>query len=126
MNKVKDYFDFSSAQLRVIALLSALALGLGGFLFIRSYAENVPEATSPAVNVGDAAADYTGLFVLDPNRSPADSLELLPGIGKVLADRIVEYRQHQKFASEIEITRVKGIGPKMYERLRPYLKVHKP
>jgi len=126
MNKVKEYFDFSSAQLRVIALLSALALGLSGYLLIRSFAETIPEVALPAVHVSDAANDYTGLFVVDPNCSPVDSLELLPGIGPVLADRIVEYRQHQKFASEIEITRVRGIGPKMYERLRPYLKVQKP
>lgn len=126
MNKIRDYFDFSSAQLRVIALLSALALGLSGYLLIRSYAEISPEANSPVVYLGDAATDYTGLFVVDPNRSPADSLELLPGIGKVLADRIVEYRQHHKFASEMEITRVQGIGPKLYERLRPYLKVQEP
>jgi DNA uptake protein ComE-like DNA-binding protein len=125
MNKVKDYFDFSSTQLRIIALLSALALGLSGYLLIHSLAEPVPETTSPAVYIGDAANDYTGLFVVDLNLSPADSLELLPGIGKVLADRIVAYRQHQEFTSEMEITRVRGIGPKMYERLRPYLKVRK-
>ena len=66
---------------------------------------------------------YTGVFLLDPNTAPVDSLELLPGIGRVLADRIVEYRQHHQFAREVDLTEVKGIGPKMFERLRPYLRI---
>ena len=41
------------------------------------------------------------------------------------ADRIVEYRQHNRFEREVDLTEVKGIGPKMFERLRPYLKVNR-
>jgi DNA uptake protein ComE-like DNA-binding protein len=126
MKQVREYFDFSTGQLRIIALLSALALGLSGYLLVRSFALTAPEVSSLVVLVGEKTSGYTGLFVVDPNSSPVDSLELLPGIGRVLADRIVEYRQHHRFASESEITKVKGIGPKMYERLKPYLKVRQP
>jgi competence protein ComEA len=78
------------------------------------------------VIMGDIDREFTGTFVLDPNTAPVDSLELLPGIGKVLADRIVEYRQHHAFEREVDITEVKGIGPKVYDRLRTYLRVKRP
>jgi competence protein ComEA len=68
---------------------------------------------------------FTGIFLLDPNTSPADSLELLPGIGRTLADRIIEYRQIKRFDEEIDITEVKGIGPKLYERIKPYLRIRR-
>ena len=73
--------------------------------------------------LADEDRKFTGVFQLDPNYAPADSLELIPGIGPVLADRIVAYRQHYRFETEIDITNVNGIGPKKFERIRAYLKV---
>lgn len=98
---------------------------MGIYLFVRSYALPSDESPSFEIFVGDEGRKLTGIFVLDPNTAPADSQELLPGIGRVLADRIVEYRQHHRFEKAIDITEVKGIGPKTFERLRPYLKVNK-
>ena len=126
MGSLKDFFDFSSGQMRIISVLSAVALGLSGYLFIRSYTEDDRGKTDLKVYVSEISPEFTGVFIVDPNSSPADSLELLPGIGKVLAERIVEYRQHKKFVSESDITMVPGIGPKLYERLKPYLKVKQP
>ncbi|UCG62229.1 MAG: helix-hairpin-helix domain-containing protein [Candidatus Zixiibacteriota bacterium] len=117
------YFDFTSRQLKFLAILSATALLMGGYLLVKTYAYQSPETPPFEVIVGEDQRQFTGVFVLDPNTAPADSLELLPGIGKVLADRIVAYRQEQRFESEIDITEVKGIGPKLYERIKPYLKV---
>ena len=117
------FFDFSPAQLKFLAALSTTALVMGGYLFIRTYA--YPPENPPALKVflGEDEQVFTGIFVLDPNTAPADSLELLPGIGPVLADRIVEYRRQKRFEREIDITEVKGIGPKMYEQLKPYLRI---
>ncbi|MDD3732897.1 MAG: helix-hairpin-helix domain-containing protein [candidate division Zixibacteria bacterium] len=126
MNHLKDFFDFTSGQLRIISALSALALVLSGYLLIRSYAVNPQNERELGIFTHDRGSDFTGVFVVDPNSSPADSLELLPGIGKVLADRIVAYRQHNRFETEEDITRVKGIGPGLYIKLRPYLKVYQP
>lgn len=119
------FFDFSPGQVRFLAVLSATALVMGGYLFVHSYA--YPPDNSPALQVfiGDNEQVFTGIFVLDPNTAPVDSLELLPGIGPVLADRIVAYRQHRQFEREVDITEIKGIGPKMYERLRPYLRIRR-
>ena len=98
---------------------------MGGYLLIRSYASPVDDSPPLPVFLSDADRQFTGLFQLDPNTAPADSLELLPGIGRVLADRIVLYRQHHRFEKEVDITEVNGIGPKLFERLRPYLKVQR-
>ncbi|MCS6965545.1 MAG: helix-hairpin-helix domain-containing protein [Candidatus Kapabacteria bacterium] len=47
----------------------------------------------------------------------------LPGIGAVIAERIVEYRQQKPFETPEELLEVKGIGPKKFERIRPYVRV---
>jgi len=122
MNK---YFDFSSAQIKFLALLSATIILMGFYLIIHAYAS--PQNDSPPfrVYVGDDEQKFEGIFVLDPNTAPVDSLELLPGIGKLMADRIVAYRDSIRFKEEIDITNVRGIGAKTYERLRPYLRVKK-
>jgi len=117
------FFDFSPGQLRFLAVLTATAVVMGGYLFIRSYAHPPDDSPPLRVFIGEDEQIFTGVFVLDPNTAPADSLELLPGIGPVFADRIVAYRQQKRFEREVDITEVKGIGPKMYERLRPYLKI---
>ena len=124
MGTFRSFFDFTTGQLRFLVICSLSIVVLGGYLFVRSYARpSGPENALP-VFFGTGETRVTGPFVLDPNTAPADSLELLPGIGTVLADRIVTYRQHHRFDREIDITEVKGIGPRLYERLRPYLRVN--
>jgi hypothetical protein len=120
--RIAQYFDFTQNQLRCLLLLSATSLLMGGYLFVHAYTVPTPQTPSLPVFFGDEEK-YVGLFILDPNTAPVDSLELLPGIGRVLADRIVEYRSSHQFEHEVDITEVKGIGPKLFERLRPYLKI---
>lgn len=55
---------------------------------------------------------------LDLNRASAEELEKLPGIGPVLARRIVEWREaHGPFQSLQDLLNVPGIGPKTLEKL---------
>jgi competence protein ComEA len=57
---------------------------------------------------------------LDLNTAVAADLELLPGVGPALAQRIVAYRsEHGAFADVDALGKVRGIGPKTLERLRP-------
>ncbi len=125
MNKLASFFDFTTIQMRFVLGLSASALILAVIILINTLATPVGETESLPVFLGDGDQQYTGVFLLDPNTAPVDSLELLPGIGRVLADRIVEYRQHHHFAREVDLTEVHGIGPKMFERLRPYLRINR-
>lgn len=53
------------------------------------------------------------------NTAGISELKKLPGIGDVLAQRIIEYRdQLGQFTSKEEITNVKGIGEKIYESIK--------
>lgn len=59
---------------------------------------------------------------LDANRDSALELELLPGIGAVRARSIVESRERDgPFEYADQLSRVRGIGPRTVERLRPWL-----
>ena len=59
---------------------------------------------------------------IDPNRASATELTILPGIGPVLAERIVAERMNTgDFQRTEDLLRVKGIGPKTLERIRPFL-----
>ena len=54
---------------------------------------------------------------LDINNASIAALQEIPGIGLVLAKRIIDARP---FKSAGELQRVKGIGAKRYAQLRPY------
>jgi competence ComEA-like helix-hairpin-helix protein len=61
---------------------------------------------------------------VDVNRATAEELRRLPGLGPVLAARIVEARETQgRFERVDDLRRVRGIGPATLERLRPLLTV---
>jgi len=58
------------------------------------------------------------------NSSGAAQLQELPGIGPVLAARIVAYREaHGPFRSADELLGVRGIGPRLLERIRPRIEL---
>lgn len=63
-------------------------------------------------------------YALDLNRASQDDLVQVPGIGPVLAARILEKRQREgRFRRVEELLSVKGIGPRTLERIRSWLKV---
>src|SRR5262245_57099478 len=60
----------------------------------------------------------------DLNRASAGELDRLPGVGPVLAARIVDYRaRHGAFRRVEELMAVRGIGPRLYARLAPRVSV---
>ncbi|MDH4210944.1 MAG: helix-hairpin-helix domain-containing protein [candidate division WOR-3 bacterium] len=65
-----------------------------------------------------------GKIKLAINDIGAGELESLPGIGRVLARRIIDYRdQIGRFKSLEELKQVNGIGDKLYQKVYPYLKL---
>lgn len=58
------------------------------------------------------------------NRATGKTLETLPGIGPATAKKIIAYRnEHGPFTQIEDLTKVKSIGPKKLEHIRPYITV---
>lgn len=55
---------------------------------------------------------------INPNTAARDELMLVPGVGEVMANRIIQARPFRK---PEDLLNVEGIGLKTLERLRPYL-----
>ncbi len=59
-------------------------------------------------------------FMLDPNTAARDDLLKLPGVGEIMANRIIEARPFTKIDDLLDVP---GIGPSTLEKLRPHLKI---
>jgi len=79
----------------------------------RKLSGTVTRARSTAVN-----------GILNLNRASAKELEKLPGIGPVLANRIIEYRKiNGNFQSVDELGKVQGIGASTLEKFKSKIRV---
>jgi competence protein ComEA len=66
----------------------------------------------------------SGTGPVDLNSATAAQLETLPGVGPVLAQRIVDWRtEHGRFTSVDELQEVSGVGEKKFESLKPHVRV---
>lgn len=90
-------------------------------------ASSVPGASNTgkkaAASKGSAKAPAPESIVL--NTSDAATLARLPGVGPKTAEAIVAYRnENGPFQDLSHIMRVKGIGSKKWEQIRPYLRLN--
>jgi DNA uptake protein ComE-like DNA-binding protein len=74
-------------------------------------------AVSPAEDKKSHAKDNTPLGKIDINTATEKELTTVPGIGHVMAARIIAARP---FRSADDLRRVSGIGDKKYAQIRPY------
>ena len=71
----------------------------------------------------ERATPQTASFEVDLNEADWPELVQLPDIGQTLAERIVASREsHGPFLDHKDLMRVRGIGPKTLDKVRPYLR----
>lgn len=80
-----------------------------------SYKKTAPATKTTRLKKGGALAGP-----IDINRATEQELRQLPGIGPTLARRIIEARPFQRVE---DLRRVRGIGAKTLDRLRPFITV---
>lgn len=127
---------FSRNETAVLLFLIITFIAGMGVWFYRTRWAPLPEILVDAVveeriSKGPIGVDDTEVVENDTlhiklllNSAEREDLEGLPGIGATIAGRIVEYRrQHGEFYSLDELLKIKGIGPKTLERIKPYLKL---
>lgn len=66
-------------------------------------------------------------FPINVNTATRKELVLLPYIGEVIAERIIEYRRkNEGFKTKKEILKIKGIGKIKFEKIKDKIYVEKP
>lgn len=105
------------------------------FLAVLAADEDPPELlapyTPPAAAGGNEHASDPGAetgpgsgAVLNLNTATEAQLQDLPGVGPVMAGRIVAWRQdHDGFRSVDELHEISGVGPKVFAQLEPLVTV---
>lgn len=75
------------------------------------------------IEVGQSAIESNDKRI-NLNSATVEQLDALPGVGPVMADRIVSWRNtHKKFSRIEELQEVSGVGPKVFERLKDLVRV---
>jgi|Deesub1362A_J573_1020465.scaffolds.fasta_scaffold00030_96 competence ComEA-like helix-hairpin-helix protein len=65
--------------------------------------------------------DEDEIIKININTAPVDSLIMIPGIGEKTARIIIRMREKQKFIKVEDLLKVKGVGYKKLERIKPYI-----
>jgi competence ComEA-like helix-hairpin-helix protein len=154
MSEWKEIFQFSRAETFALAILLLMVLIGGGILLYENSTETLPPelffqsagaatkqpyVSAPVLQMNPKPAralspDTSSIltkkpskqtsFLLNINTAPAESLMMLPRVGSVISQRIIELRQRLgRFESVEQLVQVRGIGKKTLELLRPNITV---
>jgi competence protein ComEA len=112
MNGTGAKRERNSARTAICLVALALAVAVGAAL---------------AAEADDAGtADGAAVLRIDINKASAVELTAIPGVGNALAQRIVAFREKEgPFRRVEDLLKIKGIGEKSFQKMRPHVKVEK-
>lgn len=135
----------SKAEVALVAFTALFCAFLLGFFIGRSgtrgtltvqslglsapVADTTADTIAPAPSGGeeDTASADAAVSTQEPvniNTATSEQLQTLPGIGEVLAQRIIAFREENgPFRLVQELTDVRGIGDSIYDGLKDYITV---
>ena len=123
LRRIFDRLDPRTLMYMVGSLI-AFALVMGAWTLW-----NRPKVLEPAVAVALATASPVAEILTAPcqsaqsqainlNSATRSQLEALPGVGPVMAQRIIDWREHNGRFSDIrELREIDGIGEKVFRKL---------
>jgi competence protein ComEA len=140
MNPVKrlqEYFAFTKNEQKVFLFLSIVFLAGVAVKAYKSYivpqtpvkfdysvSDSIFSALSRSLSNDSVAVENAPVKKIDLNTATKTELMELPGIGEAMAERIMLYREENKSIKKIdELKKVKGIGEKKFEKLKPYIEI---
>ncbi|MCA1783168.1 MAG: ComEA family DNA-binding protein [Intrasporangiaceae bacterium] len=116
----------ATAEADLAAVNLARPLVDGEQVYVPLPGELPPAPASPSGSGGQGGAGGSGGGdgVIDLNSADASALDSLPGVGPVLAERIIAWRsEHGRFTSVDELGEVSGIGDKLLSQMRDRVRV---
>jgi len=115
---VKQNLPLAKAVTLIVLLVPALTLCC-------SACATLPRHASSAAQLSPGAPKVEGVLPLNINTASASELEKLPGIGKVIAERIVTYRaEYGPFRRAEHLMMVRGISDRKFRAILPMIAVN--
>ncbi|MFH1879015.1 MAG: helix-hairpin-helix domain-containing protein [Candidatus Omnitrophota bacterium] len=115
---------------KIILIILSAAMLTGAFLLSKKHFRPKTEVTVAGERIPvkqtleEIAEQIKEKKKVNINSAVESELVNVPGIGNVLASRIVQYRKtNGMFIREQDLTRVKGVGEKKLAKMKEYIKL---
>jgi competence ComEA-like helix-hairpin-helix protein len=105
---------------RVLVAAAVFVTASGGAATARATAPPAPRTDDPTRCLFEPQG------TVNINQADEAKLQLLPGVGPARARAIVERRGTRPFRNLGELRRVKGFGPRTFQRIKPYVALEGP
>lgn len=85
----------------------------------------IPTLSSGDISYSDDSTEdsYSANGLININMASKNELMEITGVGEVIADRIIEYRNNNRFKNIEEVKNVKGIGDATFEKMKSQITV---